>query len=177
MRLRPGDTVPSVAATTIHGKAVRVPDREARFVHLQFRRFAGCPVCNFHLRTLSVRSAEIAAQDIHEIVFFHSGRDEMLRYQAELPFDCVADRTKTFYRQFGVENGILGLPADFLVGPDGRPVVCHYGTHAYDNCPSRQRSAARCAVRWWRRPRGDATPRRGCRESSPRPRCRPARRG
>lgn len=163
MRLRPGDTVPPVAVTTIHGKAVRVPDREARFVHLQFRRFAGCPVCNFHLRTLAVRSAEIAAHGIHEVVFFHSGREEMLGYQAELPFDCVADPAKTFYRQFGVEtswlaplhpsvlwagmrnvlatrrfytraeNGILGLPADFLIGADGVVIASHYGTHAYDN--------------------------------------------
>jgi len=155
--------VPSITATTIHGRPVRVPDPAARLVHLQFRRFAGCPVCNFHLRTLSLRSAEIAAQGIHEVVFFHSGREEMLRYQAELPFDCVADPTKAFYRRFGVEtsllaplhpavlwagmrnvlathrfytraeNGILGLPADFLVGADGGLLACHYGTHAADN--------------------------------------------
>jgi peroxiredoxin len=87
----------------------------------------------------------------------------MLKYQAELPFDCVADPGKKVYRQFGVEtsifaplhpavfwagmrhvlrtgrlykkaeNGILGLPADFLIDPSGRVVASHYGTHAYDN--------------------------------------------
>jgi peroxiredoxin len=163
MKLRVGDVVPAVSATTIHGKPVTIPDREVRWVHLQFRRFAGCPVCNFHLRSLSLRNPEIQAKGIHEIVFFHSAREEMLRYQAELPFDCVADPTKSFYRRFGVEtsllapfhpavlwagmrnflatrrlytraeNGILGLPADFLIEPDGRVAACRYGTHAYDN--------------------------------------------
>lgn len=163
MKLRPGDTAPPLSATTIHGKTVEIPDPGARYVHLQFRRFAGCPVCNFHLRSLSLRSAEIEAKGIHEVVFFHSAREEMLRYQAELPFDCVADPTKAFYRRFGVEtsllaplhpavlwagmrnvlatrrfytraeNGILGLPADFLIEPTGRLVACRYGTHAYDN--------------------------------------------
>ena len=30
------------------------------------------------------------------------------------------------------ENGILGLPADFLVDRAGRVVACRYGTHADD---------------------------------------------
>jgi hypothetical protein len=30
------------------------------------------------------------------------------------------------------ENGRLGLPADFLVGPDGRVKACKYGVTADD---------------------------------------------
>ncbi|MGE3314516.1 MAG: peroxiredoxin-like family protein [Planctomycetaceae bacterium] len=29
-------------------------------------------------------------------------------------------------------ESIIGLPADFLIGPDGRVLACKYGTHAYD---------------------------------------------
>lgn len=29
-------------------------------------------------------------------------------------------------------KGVLGLPADFLIAPDGRVVACKYGTHADD---------------------------------------------
>ena len=29
-------------------------------------------------------------------------------------------------------KGVLGLPADFLIAPDGRVVTCKYGTHADD---------------------------------------------
>ena len=31
------------------------------------------------------------------------------------------------------EGGNLGLPADILVGPDGRVVAAHYGAHAGDH--------------------------------------------
>jgi hypothetical protein len=32
-------------------------------------------------------------------------------------------------------GGIHGLPADFLISPDGRLVLAHYGTHADDALP------------------------------------------
>lgn len=163
MKLKPGHAIPSMALNTIQGKPVTVPDTAARYVHLQFRRFAGCPVCNFHLHSLSRRSADIEAAGIREVVFFHSSVQEMLNHQAQLPFDCIADPGKKYYRQFGVEtsllaalhpavfwaglrgflstgklykkaeNGVLGLPADFLIGPQGQVKALHYGTHAYDN--------------------------------------------
>jgi len=163
MKLAPGDAAPVIAESTIHGKPVHLPDPASRYVHLQFRRFAGCPVCNFHLLTMSRRQAEIAAAGIRQVVFFHSSREEMLKYQAQLPFDCVADARKKHFKAFGVEkslrallnprvfwsglrwilaarrfytraeNGVLGLPADFLVDAQGRIVACKYGTHADDH--------------------------------------------
>ncbi|MET3440676.1 peroxiredoxin [Variovorax paradoxus] len=163
MKLAPGDMAPVIAASTIHGKPVDLPDSVQRYAHLQFRRFAGCPVCNFHLLTMSRRQAEIAAAGIRQVVFFHSSREEMLKYQAQLPFDCVADASKKHFKAFGVEtsvrallnprvfwsglrwvlttgrlyrraeNGILGLPADFLVDAQGRIVACKYGAHADDH--------------------------------------------
>ncbi len=86
----------------------------------------------------------------------------MLKYQARLPFDCVADPGKEMFRQFGVErswwaplhtavwwaglrgflatrrlykraeNVIFGLPADFLVDVGSHVVATHYGRHADD---------------------------------------------
>jgi hypothetical protein len=32
----------------VTGEKIQVPDPQ-RLVHLQFRRFAGCPICNLHL--------------------------------------------------------------------------------------------------------------------------------
>ncbi|KQU85207.1 hypothetical protein ASC78_07535 [Variovorax sp. Root318D1] len=163
MKFAPRDTAPAIAASTIHGKPAHVPDPLPRYVHLQFRRFAGCPVCNFHLLTMGRRHAEIAAAGIRQLVFFHSSREEMLKYQAQLPFDCIADPGKKYFKAFGVEtsvrallnprvfwsglrwilaarrfytraeNGILGLPADFLVDAQGRIVACKYGAHADDH--------------------------------------------
>lgn len=39
--------------------------------------------------------------------------------------------TGKFYKK--AENGIAGLPADFLVGPDGTVIAAHYGKHADDH--------------------------------------------
>jgi peroxiredoxin len=163
MKLKIGDTIPPISVTTIQDEALDLPDSNADWVHLQFRRFAGCPVCNFHLRNLSKRATEIREAGIREVIVFHASRNEMLKYQAQLPFDCVSDPGKELYRKFGVEasifsllhpvvlwtgirgvlamgkfynkpeNGIFGLPADFLISRDGKVLSAHYGSNAYDN--------------------------------------------
>ncbi|WP_405787721.1 peroxiredoxin-like family protein [Streptomyces sp. NBC_01367] len=151
------------------GAPVAVPDPE-RLVHLQFRRFAGCPICHLHLRSVVRRHAEIEAAGIREVVVFHSGADELREHVADLPFAVVADPRKRLYAEFGVESsyrallaarawraiavgtldilrgrakpptlvqdgGRLGLPADFLIAPDGRVAAAGYGVHADDQWP------------------------------------------
>ncbi|MFF9031088.1 peroxiredoxin-like family protein [Streptomyces iakyrus] len=171
--LRPGSTVTGRRIDTVSGGPVGVPDPD-RLVHLQFRRFAGCPVCHLHLRSVVRRHAEIEAAGVREVVVFHSPAEELLRHTADLPFAVVADPGKRLYAEFGVESaprallsprawgpvvravlrggrevlrgrerlpatrqpgGRLGLPADFLIGTDGRIVAAKYGEHAYDQWP------------------------------------------
>jgi peroxiredoxin len=74
------------------------------FVHVQMRRFAGCPICNLHLRSISTRLDELAAAGVNEVVVFHSTTDELRRYESELPFTVVADPRKDLYRRLGVES-------------------------------------------------------------------------
>ncbi len=169
-RLDIGTTVSTRELTAVMGHRITVPDKNL-LVHIQFRRFAGCPVCNLHLRSIANRHAEIEAEGVREVVFFHSTTEDLLDHVAELPFAVVADPNKRMYREFGVEEGrrsVLnwralwpiarsvarsavgiitrtarppavnpeggryGLPADFLVAPDGRIVACKYGDHVYD---------------------------------------------
>jgi len=152
----------------VGGETVPIPD-PSRLVHLQFRRFAGCPICNLHLRDVIRRHDEIEAAGIREVVVFHSTAEELAEYP--LPFAVIADPTKRLYAEYGVEaapramlhpgvywpllravtrtgiailrgrekapaghqaNGRLGLPADFLIAPDGQTVARKYGRHAYD---------------------------------------------
>ena len=152
----------------VTGGAVRVPDPR-NLVHLQFRRFAGCPVCNLHLRSIVQRHDEIAARGVTEVVVFHSSAAELRPHVADLPFAVVGDPEKRLYAEFGVESaprslldprawgaivggiardlgpvlrgrrplpkpegGRLGLPADFLIAPDGTVVAEKRGQHAYD---------------------------------------------
>lgn len=93
---------------TVTGERIRVPDPEW-LVHLQFRRFAGCPICNLHLRSIVQRHDEIAAAGIREVVFFHSPADDLLEHTAELPFVTIADPEKRYYREFGVESSPRAL--------------------------------------------------------------------
>ncbi|WP_194831858.1 peroxiredoxin-like family protein [Nocardia sp. XZ_19_369] len=156
--------------TTISDTPVPVPDPD-RLIHLQFRRFAGCPVCNLHLRSIVARRAEITAANIREVVVFHSSAAELRKYTEDIPLDLIADPTRELYREFGVESspralldprgwptilrgvahaalatlrkkqpapptkpegGNLGLPADFLIAPDGRVLAAKHGVHVDD---------------------------------------------
>jgi hypothetical protein len=92
----------------IRSEPVPVPDKE-RLVHLQFRRFAGCPVCNLHLRSFAQRYSEITGASIREVVVFHSTRKDLERHASELPFDVIADPDKRLYAEFGVEAGLRAL--------------------------------------------------------------------
>jgi peroxiredoxin len=107
-RLRPGDQVEPRRLATIAGEDVPLPD-PAGVVHLQFRRFAGCPVCNLHLRTMARYLARIEAAGVREVVVFHSPVDALRPHAADLPFDVVADPGKRLYRAFGVESSPRAL--------------------------------------------------------------------
>lgn len=100
--------VPLRCLTSINGEPAELPDRE-HVVHLQFRRFAGCPVCSLHLRSFVRRHAEIESVGIHEVVVFHSTAEELRVHAGELPFTVVADPEKRLYREFGVESGLRSL--------------------------------------------------------------------
>lgn len=161
-KLKAGDTAPAAKLTDIHGASVAIPDPQTKWVHLQFRRFAGCPICNLHVHEFVARHAELTAAGIKEVVVYHSPEASLLPYQGKFPFAVIADPEKKLYAQFGVgtsiyaildvrawpamargiaasdkpkgdpEGGALGRPADFLIAPNGKIVASHYGRHAFD---------------------------------------------
>jgi peroxiredoxin len=102
-RLEPGAPVAPRQLVTISGESVSVPDA-GQLVHLELRRFAGCPICNLHLRSVVMRKDELAAAGVKEVVVFHSTEEEMRKYQSELPFAVIADPEKKLYAEFGVEK-------------------------------------------------------------------------
>ncbi|GIJ75630.1 Peroxiredoxin [Micromonospora phaseoli] len=105
---RPQPVVTTRRLDPVNTGPVDLPDPE-RLVHLQFRRFAGCPVCNLHLRTVVRRHAEIEAAGVREVVLFHSPAEELREHVTDLPFAVVADPDKRLYREFGVEAGRRAL--------------------------------------------------------------------
>lgn len=101
-RIQAGAIIEPRDLLTIHSGRIRIPDRE-RLVHLQFRRFAGCPVCDMHLHSFAQRQNDITAASIREVVVFHSSAQELLAHAGDLPFDIIADPDKRLYAEFGVE--------------------------------------------------------------------------
>ena len=85
-----------------------IPDAD-RLVHLQFRRFAGCPVCNLHLHSFNRSHKEIGAAGIREVIVFHSTAEGLRRYINDLPFAVIADPDKRLYVEFGVESSPRAL--------------------------------------------------------------------
>jgi peroxiredoxin len=166
-----GDAFPTLQLKAASGQRVTVPDPGGDYVHLQLRRFAGCPICNLHLRSIVTRHDEIRSHGIREVVVFHSTAAELAKHENELPFPLIADSKRELYQRLGVERrlssllraralraafagliaafgkrstkrgplgpikptgGRLGLPADFLIAPDGRITALKYGKHAHD---------------------------------------------
>jgi len=117
-----GDRVAAHALLDAFGKLVAVPDR-SRVTHLQFRRFAGCPVCNLHLRSFVRRIGEIDAAGVQEVVVFHSTPEEMRQYEADLPFAVIGDAEKKLYREFGVESAPRALSDPRVYGAIAKAVA------------------------------------------------------
>src|SRR5262249_31791691 len=102
-RIEPGAIIHPRELATVQGRRVAVPDPR-QLVHLQFRRFGGCPVCDLHLHALIGRREEIAAASTREVVVFHSTPELLRAHAGDLPLDVVADPGKQLYRAFAVES-------------------------------------------------------------------------
>jgi peroxiredoxin len=155
-----GESISPFSVATLSHGTLSVPSEG--FTHLQFRRFAGCPICNLHLRTFAKQLPRLEQAGIRTVAFFHSSAETMKPYQGDLPFPVVPDFERRWYRTFGVERslravlhpqavrasleglasvpssafagegGMQGLPADFLVDGAGVIRALRYGAHAND---------------------------------------------
>ena len=158
-KFKPGDFVPAATLESVTGGPIKLPDPN-RLVHLQFRRFVDCPICNTHIAQLRGRAHEIEAAGIKEVIVFHSSPKSIRSYQKDVPFVLVGDPKKILYKEFGIKaslgflslkalgaamrgvahghlglrlaGGPAGLPGDFLIAPTGQIKAAKYGTHAYD---------------------------------------------
>ncbi len=106
--MKAGTRVDARELETVRSERILIPDRAA-IVHLQFRRFAGCPMCDLHLQSLVKQHKQIASAGVREVVIFHSSAEALAPYVRDLPFAVVADPAKRLYREFGVESSPRAL--------------------------------------------------------------------
>jgi peroxiredoxin len=102
-QVRVADGFSDLQLTSISDEIIGIRGPLGTLTHLQFRRFAGCPICNLHLRSISSRLDEITAAGLREVVVFHSTTSELRKYQDDMPFPVIGDPDKQLYRRFGVE--------------------------------------------------------------------------
>ena len=107
-RLRAGETFIPRELVTLAGATVRIPDPQY-VVHLQMRRYAGCPICSLHLRSFARRKDDLARAGVREVAVFHSSAEALRKVQANLPFDVVPDPTRQLYVAFGCTTSPLAL--------------------------------------------------------------------
>ncbi len=107
-RWKVGDAVSARVLVAPDDSRVAIPPVSG-WTHLQFRRFAGCPICSLHLAKLGRRRAEIEAACVVEVVVFRSSDDALRSYHAEVPFACVADPEGVLYAEFGVRSSPRSL--------------------------------------------------------------------
>ncbi len=107
-RLSIGSKIHDLSVSTIQGGTIAIPNKSSSLIHIQFRRHAGCPICNLHMRSVMKRYDEIRAAGVEEVVFFHSKEEDMKDHLGSLPFACVADPGKDYYKVFGVETSLVG---------------------------------------------------------------------
>lgn len=162
MKFKAGDHIEPRELESINFGQISLP-HESLITHIQFRRFAGCPICNLHLQSFNKRFTALEQAGIAEVVVFHSSKEDMLKYHADAPFPMIADPSKRLYKELGVESSLtsimhpqawlpavkglfangaalpgrgespLGLPADFLIQSDGKILAAKYGQHADDH--------------------------------------------
>ena len=79
MKFKPGDIVPATTLESVPREPIKLPDPN-RLVHLQFRRFVDCPMCNTHISELRGRAREIEEAGIKEVIVFHSSAKSIRSY-------------------------------------------------------------------------------------------------
>ena len=135
MRLLKGTRAPHFEGLAVSGRVIRLEAMSHPIRHLQFHRFAGCPVCNLAVQAYLRSQADLQAVGVETILFFHSPVEELRRHLAgtKLPFEVVGDPKRIVYQRYGVERrrrGILsgafmaqalrGMAAGFISKPWGQ---------------------------------------------------------
>ena len=107
-KFKPGDKIQDMQLRDIYHDPVSIPD-SSQVVHLQFRRFSGCPICNIHMGQLMSRKDEILKHHIKEVIVFYSTESSIKENLGQIPFTLISDPKKVLYQQFGVEKSIKSV--------------------------------------------------------------------
>jgi hypothetical protein len=105
-KIASGGALPFEQVETITGQSVRLKGA-AGLAHIQLRRFAACPLCNFHLAQYGTRAKELLSLDTMPVVVFHSSKSAILDNSEGMEWltsiQLVSDPERHLYRKVGAE--------------------------------------------------------------------------
>ena len=83
-KLAVDDTVLVTTFTTFKGETISLANSSTPLIHIQFRRHAGCPICDLHLRSIMKRKDQLTKLGVSVVVFFHSTPEELKQHTSYL---------------------------------------------------------------------------------------------
>ncbi len=110
MKLKQGDKIKNISLQAIDGIIFNLDNLKGKPFMLSFLRFATCPFCNLRINQLVKRFDELG-DDFTIVAIFDSPFDHLVRHAAkhEAPFPILADETKKYYKEFGIEQSFWGM--------------------------------------------------------------------
>jgi peroxiredoxin len=101
-----GDRAPFNSLQTVDGEQVPLVNGSG-LVHLQLRRFSGCPLCHIHLRNYAREMDVVLEHGVTPVVVFHSSPDVIVENTRHVDwaaqFKFVADPDRELYKKAGAE--------------------------------------------------------------------------
>jgi peroxiredoxin len=108
MRLKVGDTAPSISVTGLRDEQIDTTHWNDKPVWVGFFRFASCPLCNLRVHQM-IGSWPRYSPHCHYVAVFQSPaeRFEGFLTKHSPPFPVVADPEMDLFRRFGVESSVM----------------------------------------------------------------------
>src|SRR5438132_13714036 len=103
MKFKSGDIVPATTVESVTGEPIKLPDAD-RLVHLQFRRFVDCPICNTPIAEVRRRAREIEAAGVKEVLVCHCSAKSIGSYHKDLPFQLFVYPKRAIHNEFRMES-------------------------------------------------------------------------
>ena len=112
MKLTIGDTAIDFTAKDIYGKEVKLSDYKGKKIILGFYRNVACPFCNRRIHQILSQSTRLKESGTQMIFLFESTNKKLSEssfHQGISPFPLIGNPERDIYKQYGVENSLLGV--------------------------------------------------------------------
>ena len=118
MRIQTNTIAPVFETTDVFDKSFSLADNKGKKVFLIFMRFAGCPVCNFHVHQLLKNADRFKKKNIKVVLVYESSKSIMLDYlkDEKFPFTFIADPDNKLYKLYAVETSLGKLLSSLFKG-------------------------------------------------------------